>query len=316
MTHSNKTVLVTGGAGFIGSELVLQLLKEETNVIVYDDFTFGQKSNLPEHNKLVITEGDLNDFVKLQGTISRYSPEIVYHLAAIHFIPYCNKHPQETIRANVEGTLSVLEACKNSSVKCVVYTSTAAVYGIKDIPHVENELPNPIDIYGASKLFGEHLVRIFHEETGIKCSIARLFNGFGRRETNPHVIPEILGQLAEGDQIKLGNLEPKRDYIHTSDIARAFRFMAENNSFDFDTFNVGTGQEISVKEIVDVIADILGRPLDVISESSRKRKVERYHLVPDISKIKDKIDWCSEMSLKDGFTDLLESVGLIKKGST
>ena len=311
MADPKKTSLVTGGAGFIGSELVRQLLEDNEEVIVYDNFSFGRRSNLPDSDSVQVIKGDLIDPDKLKEVVKTYSPTKVFHLAAIHFIPYCIKNPQEAIRVNVEGTLNVLEACKNGNIDFVGYASTAAVYPIKDDPHSENDIPGPIEIYGATKLFGEELLRIFQHDTGIKCAAARLFNGYGRRETNPHVIPDILDQIPKGNEIALGNIEPKRDFIHTSDISRAFRMMATNGSYDFEIFNVGTGSQSSVKEIVNIIAELLDRPLKILTEEDRKRKVERLHLVPDISKIKEKIDWAPQVSFKEGFIDMLQSVGLL-----
>lgn len=311
MPKLNNVCLVTGGAGFIGSELVRQLLNDGLTVIVLDNFSFGLKSNLPENNNLHIVEGDITDFSKVEETFSNYQPSRVFHLAAIHFIPYCNQHPQETIKVNVIGTLNILEACKKNDIDSVIYTSTAAVYGIKDNPHQETEEPDPVDIYGESKLFGEFLLKRFHRETGIRSFAARLFNGYGRRETNPHVIPEIVNQVSKSDQVVLGNIAPKRDFIHTADISRALRLMSGKEGLDFGTFNVGTGEEHSVTEIVNVISDLLGKPIEIICEEGRKRKVERYHLSADTLRIRSTLGWLPQVTLRDGFRDMLESVSLL-----
>ncbi|RLB29479.1 MAG: hypothetical protein DRH11_15955 [Deltaproteobacteria bacterium] len=311
MGNDRGVSLVTGGAGFIGSELVRQLLDNGESVVVYDNFSFGRVDNLPDSQRLSVVRGDIRDQDQLFRTFEEYSPEVVYHLAAIHFIPYCIAHPQEAIQVNVEGTLNVFEACKSINVKAVIYASTAAVYPVKDRPHTEEDPPQPIEIYGATKLFGEELLRIFHEETGVKCAAARLFNGYGRRETNPHVIPDILEQIPKGNKIHLGNVEPKRDFIHTSDISRAFRKMAESGEYGYEIFNVGTGIERSVREVVETISKLLERPLEIVIDEERKRKVERMHLVPDISKIKSIIGWSPQVSFEDGFRDMLESVGLL-----
>src|SRR6266540_5040389 len=194
MTKQSETSLVTGGAGFIGSELVRQLLDEGQKVIVYDNLSFGRRSNLPPSKNLRLVKGDLVDTGKLHAVLKQWKPHTVFHLAALHFIPYCNSHPQETVRVNVEGTESVLQACRNTSVECLIYASTAAVFGIRSGHHRESEEAAPVDIYGLTKFFGECLVRKFHAETAIRCRIGRLFNGYGRRETSPHVIPEIVEQ--------------------------------------------------------------------------------------------------------------------------
>lgn len=311
--ESSKAIIVTGGAGFIGSELVRQLLDSHTvPVVVYDNFSFGNRVNLPrEAANVFVEEGDLRDQTRLQQVFEKYSPGSVFHLAAIHYIPYCISHPQEAIQVNVEGTLNVLEQCGNSKVDSLVYASTMAVYPVSSDPHRERDSAQPIEIYGMTKYFGERLVSAFHHDTGMRCAVARLSNAFGRRETNAHVIPDILDQLRNGNEIRLGNIEPKRDFIHTSDIARALRLMASTNDFGLETFNLGTGVSISVSEVVKIIAELLGKPLKIVVEESRKRKVERMNLVPDITKIRNRLHWRPEMSLKDGFADLLTWSGLL-----
>jgi UDP-glucose 4-epimerase len=312
MNEENNRCIVTGGAGFIGSELVRQLLNDGQKVFVFDNFSFGKRDNLPKNENLKIIEGDLRDIKAVNQTVKEVNAKRIFHLAAIHFIPYCIKHPDETIRVNVEGTNNVLEASRNTAVEFLGYASTAAVYPIGEGPHKEDDASGPVEIYGATKLFGEQLLEIFHKDTGVRCAAARLFNGYGRRETNPHVIPDILDQVPNGDTINLGNISPKRDFIHTSDISRAFSAIAENDKYDFEIFNVGTGAQVSVKKIVGAISELLNRKFTINTEQSRVRKVERLSLVANITKIKKIVGWEPEVSLIDGFKDMLESIGLLQ----
>jgi len=312
MSNPRKVSLVTGGAGFIGSELVLQLLEEDHKVIVYDNFSFGHRSNLPDASEtLEVIEGDILDFEKLEAVFLENSPDYVFHLAALHFIPYCISHPQETIRVNVEGTVTVLEVMKKYKPEAVIFASTAAIYPIKDTPNQETDEPGSMEIYGASKLYGEDLVKLFHKETSIKCAVVRFFNAFGPRETNPHVIPEIIIQLKKGNQVNLGNIEPKRDFIHTADMCTALRMLAESDTYELGTFNLGQGEEVSVKEVVSMISAIIGQPIEIVIDPARVRKVERMHLVSDNSKIKETIGWEPLISLKEGFRKLLQFEGLV-----
>lgn len=302
-----KTVLVSGGAGFLGSNLTEFLLKNEYTVIVYDNFFNGKREFLPEsHPNLDVIEADLRETKRLKEIIQKFQPKTIFHLAALHFIPYCNAHPIETIQVNVEGTESVLEAARDSSVDKVIYASTAAVYGIYDDFNLEDHRPWPMDIYGDTKYFGEHLLRLFHEKSGKTGVVARLFNLFGPNETNPHVIPEILNQLRESDTVRLGNLKPKRDYIYVLDVAKALFAMDQKISDGLNTFNVGTGQEYSVDELVRTVADILGRDVKIETDPARVRKQERLHLVAGIDKIKNELGWQPEEDLFTGLKKLIE----------
>ncbi len=311
MNISKHRSLVTGAAGFIGSELLRQLLDEGQEVLVYDNFSFGRRSHLLKSKNLKVVKGELNDERHLKAAFASWRPSVVFHMAALHFIPYCNAHSQETLRVNVEGTENVLIASRIDSVECFVFASTAAVYGISSRPHRETEAPAPVDIYGLSKLFGEFLVRKFHKDTGIRCRIARLFNGYGRRETSPHVIPEIVKQIRLGDTIKLGNTKPKRDFIHTSDISRALRTMANGGDFGIETFNVGSGVSVSVRAFVNVIGSILNRPLEIKTDPKRIRKVERLNLVADRNKLKKLLGWEPKVDFRQGVVDILQEAGLV-----
>lgn len=302
-----KTAVVTGGAGFLGSNLTDFLLNNQYKVIVYDNFFNGKREFLPEKNpNLHIVKADIRQTESLKKTIQEFHPETIFHLAALHFIPYCNAHPIETIQVNVEGTESVLEAAQDSSVEKIIYASTAAVYGIFDDFNQEEHRPWPMDIYGDTKYFGEHLLRLFHEKTGKTAVVARLFNLFGPNETNPHVIPEILDQLQKGNTVHLGNLKPKRDYIYVLDVVKALFVMDQKYSDGLGTFNVGTGHEYAVDELVNTIADIIGRKTAIEIDPDRVRKQERLHLVAAIDKIKQELGWQPEEDLFSGLKKLIE----------
>ena len=306
-------ILITGGAGFIGSAITRTFLEAGIKVIVYDNFSYGKKEFLPEDDLLTVVEGDLNDTDLLKKTISEYTPAYVCHMAAMHFIPHCNANPTKALMTNTVGTESVLEACKNQKVKKVLTASTAAVYPANDLPNNEEKTKaDPIDIYGLSKLFTEYLARKFYHETGIDTIVLRIFNAVGPRETNPHVIPHIFESLKTTDTISLGNIEPKRDYIHTSDLAGAVYALCNSKVKGHDIFNVGTGKEYSVEEIVSMISSIINRPLNIKQDPDRIRKVERMHLSADISKIKAVAGWEPKFTIQDSLKDTARYYGILK----
>ena len=234
----HSTVLVTGAAGFIGSALCARLRSAGRQVVAYDNLSRGRREFLPEDVHLV--EGDIRDAARVRETVSAFGPDCVVHLAAMHFIPDCIARPQETMDVNVAGTRHVLDSCRGSAVRSVIFASSGAVYAPSDVPCLEEATPlGPLEVYGESKLAGEQLARTFHEETGIATSILRFFNAIGRNETNPHVVPHLFESLQTSDVVRLGNMAPRRDYIDTRDIAEAILAVADSAQ-ELSVFNVGT----------------------------------------------------------------------------
>lgn len=304
----DRTVLVTGAAGFIGSALCQRLVSLGHPVVAYDNLSRGRREYLPAAVRLV--EGDIRDSARMAETVSASAPDCVIHLAAMHFIPDCIAHPEETMDVNVEGTRRVLESCRGSSVRRVIFASSAAVYAPTDDPCVEDGTPlRPLEVYGESKVAAEQLVRTFHDETGIPASTLRLFNAIGRNETNPHVIPHIFESLQTSETIELGNIEPCRDYIDTRDVAEAIIAVADSSQ-GCRVFNVGTGIAASVKDIVESLRYILNRAIRVKQEPSRVRATERMLLAADIEKIRRATAWAPRIRLEDSLKDLIAAYGL------
>jgi UDP-glucose 4-epimerase len=303
-----QKVIVTGGAGFIGSAIVPRLQSSGYDVYVVDNLSFGSRDfiEIDEHKFFNI---DIRDKKALNEVFSKILPEIVIHLAAIHFIPYCNQNPFESADINIRGTMNVLEAAKGvKNIKKMFFASTAAVYPIFDGSVSESHELLPLDIYGLSKLTGESLLEKFYLETKIDTIICRFFNAFGPQETNPHLIPEIDRQLKDGSRkIELGNLAPKRDFIHTYDMANAVEKLIGLDGLGFDIFNLGRGIEYSVTEIVEAFERQLGEKIEIIVSPDRVRKVERMHLLADVSKLKAKTGWEPIWTIDQGVSDLISN---------
>jgi UDP-glucose 4-epimerase len=305
---SRRSTLVTGGAGFVGSSLVRALLARDYTVTVLDSLVNGAQEHLPDHEHLRFLHGDVTDERDVDRALAS-GVESVVHLAAHHFIPYCDAHPAETIRTNVFGTQRLLEsAARSGSVRRLVFASTAAVYAPTTDAVKENDLVQPIDIYGISKRCGEEMVELFARRERISCVSARLFNVIGPRETNPHLLPDIIEQLTGADgRLELGNLLPTRDYIYVDDVADALVRLLESDVRG--SVNVGTGAAYSAREMVDEIEAILGKRLEVASVPERQRLGDRPVLLADNSRLRD-LDWRPAGDFRESLRRTLEAYGI------
>jgi UDP-glucose 4-epimerase len=301
--HEPRTVFVTGAAGFIGSALCHRLGELGYQVVAYDNLSRGRREYLPPGTRLV--EGDIRDVARLTEAISEAQPDTLIHLAAMHFIPECIAHPQETIEVNVEGTRRVLDACRSGALGRVVVASSAAVYAPTDGPCDEKSTPlGPLEVYGESKIEAERLARAFHDESGVATTVLRLFNAIGRNETNPHVVPHIFESLQLSDVIELGNIAPRRDYIDTRDIAQAIVAIMRSDA-GFRIFNVGTGAAYSVDDVIGALRRILGRSIAIVQDPARLRASERMLLLADIGRIREATGWAPAIPLEDTLKDLI-----------
>ncbi len=301
-----ERILITGGAGFIGSALGAHLVAKGHELAVIDDLSFGSRDLAPVPDQRFF-HADIRDERAVSEAIRRFEPDMLVHLAAIHFIPYCNAHPAEAADINITGTMRVLDACATvSRIRQVFVASTAAVYPIADGAIAEDHPLGPIDIYGITKVATERLASEFHLRTGVPTLIGRFFNAFGPNETNAHLIPEIQRQvLAGGRTLRLGNLDPKRDFIHTSDMAAAMDLLLHAGLRGCEVFNIGRGVEYSVREIVSAFERQLGEPLRIEVDPVRVRKVERMHLLADVDKLKRATGWEPAWGIDEGVATLL-----------
>jgi UDP-glucose 4-epimerase len=305
-----REYLVTGGTGFIGNELVRQL--KGASVAMLDNLSrvaprIDDLEDVPRHRV------DLVDHDLVMSVLQEVKPRVVFHLAAIHFIPECNANPERTLRVNVEATMGLLRACSKAGVEHVVFASSGAVYADSAEALSEAAAVAPVDIYGWTKLQAEQLCQWHAQMEGIRVTACRIFNNYGPRETNAHIIPEILQQLRNGNTLHLGNVTPRRDYVHTSDTAKALRLLAEQPLApgSFRVVNVASGQNASVEELVTVMSKLLGRDITIVRDAARFRKADKEVQVADTSLLKSLTGWSRQIEFQDGLRSLLEFEGLL-----
>jgi UDP-glucose 4-epimerase len=296
-------VLITGAAGLIGRAST-QLLVENGHEVLGSDLRPAPAAI--EHvrwQRLDIRRGE-----QLRAALLAFRPEAIVHLAARHFIPWCERYPSPTLMTNVVGSQNVIAAARAAGAGRLLFASSAAVYAPSSQPLAEAAPLAPDDVYGTSKMMGEQLLDLAAE--GLDTVTLRLFNTIGPGDANAHLIPRIVAELRRGGggRLRLGNLQSVRDYIHVHDVARAICAALERELPAGRTvINVGSGSARSVAEVVEAFGELLGRTLTVDSIPAQRRTVDRPFLVADIQRARQLLDWGPQVSFVEGLADVLRA---------
>ncbi len=310
------TTLVTGAAGYLGSYVVDDLLAKGGQVVGLDNLAWGRQEHidrLADDPAFAFVSADINDTDAVAAAISDNGVREIVHLAALHFIPAAVKDPSLAVRINVSGTQSMLDAAyRAGGVSRFTFASTGDVYAPSDTAHAESAAIGPFNIYGLTKLQGEQLIGLDQRRTEMSYLVARFFNLYGARETNPHIVPEIVEQLREGtDALRLGNLEPRRDMVPVDDAARALveagRAVPPASAL---TVNIGTGTAHRMADLVETLVAESGRSTVVETDPDKVRASERMHLQADVGALRDLIGWAPSDDLVAGVQRLLEAEGM------
>lgn len=301
-------VLVTGGAGFIGSHLVERLLDEGYEVNVLDNLSSGDIENLDnciDRSDFRFIEGDLRDKEEVREAVK--GVDAVFHEAAITSVPFSVENPELTEEVNVQGTVNLLEECEEQGIEKFIFASTCAVYGDPDsLPLDEEVSPDPTSPYAESKLSAEEKIL---DRIGLNPVVFRYFNVYGPRQgggSYAGVIPKFLNRLEEGKSpIIFGDGEQTRDFIFVEDVVRANIEALETEGVKGEIFNLGSGESISINELCDTLLEVTGNEdMEPDFESSREGDIK--HSRSDISKIEEKLGFEPEFSLKEGFSKFVE----------
>ncbi|MFQ5710921.1 MAG: GDP-mannose 4,6-dehydratase [Candidatus Geothermarchaeales archaeon] len=308
MSLCSKNVLVTGGAGFIGSALVRELTREKANVVVYDNFLSGDMSNLTEiQDSVKVIEGNIVD-PKFVQTLRENDIEYVFNLAAEPYIPHCYERPEKFFEVNALGTLNILLACEQVGVERMLQYSTSEVYGsARYVPIDENHPTNPLSTYAVSKLAADRLCFTFYHEHNIPVVILRQFNAYGPRETQPYIIPELISQLSRTNKLKLGNIKARRDFTYVEDAAKGAIALMKCKRAEGEVFNLGSGTDHSIEELANLIAELMGHDSVSISiEHERLRPLDVERLQCNYFKAYKYVGYNPKVDLKEGLTRTIE----------
>ncbi len=296
-----KNVFVTGGAGFLGSEVVKQLSQFGAKIIVCDNFSSGKEQYIKNLPRVKIVRSDIRNKATISKVLKKC--EYVVNLAALPFIPDSYHYPQEFFDVNTNGTINVvIEAIKNKKLKNLVHISSSEVYGTSQKKLMDERHPTlPHSTYAVSKLAGDRAVYTMHKEHGFPAVVIRPFNAFGPNITQPYIIPEIIMQILDKTKkIKLGNINSARDFTYVSDTAFGIISALFSEKAVGETINLGSGKSYKIKKIAQLISSILDKKMEITIDKNRFRPYDVNNLICDNRKAKRILNWSPKISFTDG----------------
>jgi len=307
----NKRVLVTGAGGFIGSHLTERLVKEGAQVramVHYNSFgRWGWLDRSSLLKEIDVVAGDLTDRDSVRQAVK--NREILFHLGALITIPYSYHAPLSYIHTNIEGTLNLLQTSRDEDVERIVHTSTSEVYGTAQYVPIDEKHPlKGQSPYAASKIGADKMAEAFYLSFNTPVTTVRPFNTFGPRQSMRAIIPTIIVQCLIGDTIYLGNLHPTRDLNFVSNTVDGFLLAASESAALGQTINLGSGREISMGDLANLIIKMIGKPIKIEIKDERQRpqgsEVER--LLSENTLAQELLGWKPEVDLEEGLSRTID----------
>jgi UDP-glucose 4-epimerase len=298
-----RRVLVTGGAGFIGSNLVRRLLEQGDDVRVLDNFSTGNRRNLESlAGDVEMFEGELRSYERVHNAVR--GVEVVFHQGALPSVPRSVQDPLTTSAVNVEGTLNVLLAARDEGVRRVIFASSSSVYGnTGELPRRENQHPDPISPYGVSKLAAERYCVAFSRVYALETVALRYFNVFGPNQdpTSQYaaVVPRFIAAVSEGRAVPIhGDGSQSRDFTYVANVIEANVLAADADGVNGAVLNVATGRQATVDELADAIGEIAGLPVE--KEYLPTRAGDVRDSWADVAEAQRLLGWEPSVGLEDG----------------
>ena len=301
--------LVTGGAGFIGSNIVQELLKRSGKVRILDNFSTGKRQNLrPFLNDIELIEGDIRSYHIVREAVQGI--DFILHQAALPSVPRSIKDPITTNEVNVVGTLNVLDAAREAGVKRVVYASSSSIYGNSAIlPKVEDMAPDPLSPYAVSKLAAEKYCKVFYEIYGLETVCLRYFNVFGPNQDPSSqysaAIPKFITAILNGSQPTIyGDGEQSRDFTYVENVVQANLLACEAEKVGGEVLNIACGERITVNKLVGKINEILGKNVQAKYVDEREGEVK--HSLASVERAKQCLGYEPRVSFEEGLKKTIE----------
>lgn len=311
-------VLITGGAGFIGSHIAERFIRDGHQVVILDNLSTGNISNLSSfRDKLEFHRGDIRNLSLLEELC--IGCDIVYHQAAVVSVPYSVRYPQETHDVNIQGTLNVLLAAKEAKAKRVVFACSAAIYGEDPIlPKLETMSPSPISPYGIEKITGEYYCKAFSKLYGLETVALRYFNVFGPRQdpTSPYsgVISIFVDRLLSNEQaVVFGDGEQFRDFVYVENVVDANVLAGTRPEAVGQAYNVGLGKKTSLNDLLAILSKINQREFKAKYEDARAGDIRES--VANIEKISTELGYNPQVSVEEGLKELIKYEESLRKAS-
>jgi len=311
---NGQQVVVTGAGGFIGSHLCAELVQRGAQVRAVCRYTsrrdVGDLAALDAEQRAAIDAsfGDVRDGDFVGGVVT--GADAVFHLAASISVPYSFEAPREVVMTNVEGTLNVLQAVRRAEVGRMLQMSSSETYGTAQTVPIDEDHPlGAQSPYAASKVAGDKLAETFNLTYGLPVVIARPFNTYGPRQSQRAVIPTVVAQALAGGELQLGALTPTRDFVYVRDTVAALIALVEEPQTSGSTYNIATGVDVSVAEIVRLVGELLNRELTVSGaqeERMRPPRSEVHRLLGDATRLRETTGWEPRTSLREGLAQVIE----------
>jgi nucleoside-diphosphate-sugar epimerase len=308
---NNEIIFLTGATGFVGANLLrkfLELKKFEVHIIIRESSNLWRINDLLKNKNLKIHYNDLNDFQILRNLVEKIKPDYILHLATYGAYPDKQTERDKIIRTNLLGTINLMEACQNINYKCFINTGSSSEYGHKKEAMSENDVLEPIDIYGVTKasteLYGHMLYRRYNKN----IIHLRLFSVYGYYEEETRFIPSLVKAIVKNDKnINLTSGLQTRDFIFIEDIVEAYlRIIKMHNKITGETLNIGTGKDNSIRDTAKLMKKVYSSDIKLLFGAIKNRKNENYRWCADIKKMEKLLKWKPKHNLESGLRKTLD----------